>query len=97
MSVENDRRKDQKVLQAPTFCFSTHIYPKKKEKKKYGKPLELMMKIPKRGTLLFSSNMEHNNFNMTTYNFAKKRNITTYNRLKQISKTFSKKKKQERK
>ena len=49
-----------------------------------------MTKIPKRGTLLFSSNMEHNNFNMTTYNFAKKRNITTYNRLKQISKTFSK-------
>ena len=65
----------------------------KKEKKKYGKPLELMMKIPKRGTLLFSSNTQHNNFNMTTYMFTRKRNMTTYNKLEQISKTFLKKKK----
>ena len=48
-----------------------------------------MTKIPKRGPLLFSSNTIISTW-LHIY-LPKKRNMTTYNKLKQTSKTFSKK------
>ena len=42
---------------AVDYKVGNETFSKKEKKKRYGKPLELMTKIPKRCPLLFSSNI----------------------------------------
>ena len=68
-----------------------------KKEKKNGRKRETSRtddENTKKGSTSFQQ--QYSNFNMTKYDFTKKRNMTTYYKLKQTSKTFSTKKKKKR-